>query len=863
MSTDGSRLYVANTADNTITVINTTNNAVVGAPIVAGKSPYALAVCNDGGRLYVTNAADGSVTVIDIATNTLLGTPISVGNAPVSILAQTGGTRVYTINADGTVSLISVVTATGSPTVNSSSTPVVNAANGAVTGSLNFASPIDGGLLYGVTRAPIHGQVVVNADGTYTYTPTQSAREASGASANSMTDSFVVTARTGTGAATSQTVQVAISPVSPAKVIANVAPWTTGFRSVMSPDGTRIYTLRDNRFAVIDSATGNVLHNVEGDFFSGPIALTPDGQRAYVAVTSFFVQVVDTGFRGDAPSVAPSVVVESIPIPYTTGSYTGVNVVASPDGERIYVAKQWGGVFVIDTQTNTMIDVNPQTEDFIDPILVNADGLPRLTVSPDSTRLYSIDSRDSLLQIVDTASFEIIRTVAVGGPQEYPVTLSQDGRRAYAVNINAGTLSVVDTETYSVTTVPIGNDLTNQTAAVLTPDGKHLYVPGYRDVYVVDTSGTPTVSGKIIAPLGAPGETSDIRGLALSGDGSRLYISGASHANVGSVEAGYVSVVNTTTNTVIGSRVRYADRAHTHGVIGLSPDGRVLALSGTQNLTQAISIVSTGTSNPPPPTPATSSMPIGPSTVEELWRNLKRYAQDNHDSDGIFIQTVTDDEGKNRMIVYLGGTTADNTDQAWWENIYSYVGIPKQDQIDAIDQVLTLCSANASCGSIDEIMLVGYSQGGIDAQNLAFWNSLHGATGSQNRVPVTTVVTFGSPVTTINPGVTSIHIQDTADGVVRSVELAESRIPLPWSVKLFLLARKASALVRGEIYTGRAPTPIADDPFAVHENYETYRYLSNKFWNTPSGEFNSQKENLGRFFGGHLIDPSDAGGIVA
>jgi hypothetical protein len=207
----------------------------------------------------------------------------------------------------------------------------------------------------------------------------------------------------------------------------------------------------------------------------------------------------------------------------------------------------------------------------------------------------------------------------------------------------------------------------------------------------------------------------------------------------------------------------------------------------------------TGTSNPPPSTP--SSAITAPTSVEDLWHNLSTYATGNNDTDGVFIQIVRGPDQTNRLIVYLGGTTLDATDQAIWENLPAYLGVTtKSDQVDDINSVLQMCAASPSCGSIDEIMLVGYSQGGLDAQNLALWNALGGLTGQENRVPVTTVVTFGTPITSagITPGVTTLNIQDQLDEVVDGVNVITSKIPVPWQVKLILAARAVAADLRGE-----------------------------------------------------------------
>jgi YVTN family beta-propeller protein len=157
---DGKRAYVANyDASGAVSVIDTTTNQVIGAPIAVSSFATAVAITPDGKRAYVADgdgasvidtatnqvvahitmvdgafaigitpdgirayAADynqDSVSVIDTATNQVIGAPISVGSGPVSVAITPDGKRVYTANyyINGTVSVIDTATnqVVGSP----------------------------------------------------------------------------------------------------------------------------------------------------------------------------------------------------------------------------------------------------------------------------------------------------------------------------------------------------------------------------------------------------------------------------------------------------------------------------------------------------------------------------------------------------------------------------------------------------------------------------------------------------------------------------------------------------------------------------------------------------------------------------
>lgn len=92
----------------------------------------------------------------------------------------------------------------GTPTIG---TP--DSTTGAVSGSLNVTNQGTGTVTYTVSSQPTYGTVTVNADGSFTYTPTQLARDLSAVSANQNTSSFTVLASSGSSKV-SETVSVPV-----------------------------------------------------------------------------------------------------------------------------------------------------------------------------------------------------------------------------------------------------------------------------------------------------------------------------------------------------------------------------------------------------------------------------------------------------------------------------------------------------------------------------------------------------------------------------------------------------------------------------------------------------------------------------
>jgi YVTN family beta-propeller protein len=99
------RIYVMNTGDNTVSVIDVANNNVV-ATIPVGISPRYAVVNIYGTRVYVSNLGGNSISVIDTSSNTVISN-ISIG-APLGMVLNSTSTRLYVVNQinDGTVSII-------------------------------------------------------------------------------------------------------------------------------------------------------------------------------------------------------------------------------------------------------------------------------------------------------------------------------------------------------------------------------------------------------------------------------------------------------------------------------------------------------------------------------------------------------------------------------------------------------------------------------------------------------------------------------------------------------------------------------------------------------------------------------------
>ncbi|GAA2790544.1 beta-propeller fold lactonase family protein [Mycolicibacterium pallens] len=107
VSRDGSHVYVANSTDGSVSVVDASTDAVTGT-IPVGAGPEQMAISPDGTRLYVTNGGSNTVSVINTSTNTVVNT-VPVGTRPQGIAVSPDGSHVYVANSgSNTVSVITV-----------------------------------------------------------------------------------------------------------------------------------------------------------------------------------------------------------------------------------------------------------------------------------------------------------------------------------------------------------------------------------------------------------------------------------------------------------------------------------------------------------------------------------------------------------------------------------------------------------------------------------------------------------------------------------------------------------------------------------------------------------------------------------
>lgn len=279
--------YVVNHGSGTVSVLDTTANAVV-ATVPVGNQPLGAAVDPGGMRTYVTNQVvpNGTVSVLDGATNTVVAT-VPVGAGPSGVAVKLPGDRVYVTNRDGkSVSVIDTATNVTVATVAVGNNPlgvaidpagtpayVVNKGSNSVSVIDTATNTVSGTIAVGNDPS----QIAIAPDGRWVYV--SNASNSSVSVIDSVTRTVAATVAVGsipeglavdpTGArlyvANSGPNSVSVVDTASRSVVATIAVGTTPFSIGLRPDGARAFVLnrQSGNVSVIDTTSNTVVATVD------------------------------------------------------------------------------------------------------------------------------------------------------------------------------------------------------------------------------------------------------------------------------------------------------------------------------------------------------------------------------------------------------------------------------------------------------------------------------------------------------------------------------------------------------------------------------------------------------------------------
>jgi YVTN family beta-propeller protein len=256
-------------------------------------------------------------------------------------------------------------------------------------------------------------------------------------------------------------------------------------------------------------------------------------------------------------------------------------------GNYAYVANQGSNtVSVIDTRTGQLVDTNLATPTVIDPIAVGSS--PISVVATSNGKVYVANSGGGTVSVISTSTNKVTKTIQVGSSPQ-GLAVSPDGTKVYVANSGSGTVSVINTSSdalvdtnpatwWAVDSITVGS---SPTGLAVSPDGTRLYVAnkGSGTVSVVNTANY-TVAKTITVG-------SQPSGVAVSSDNKSVYV-----ANTGTNNVTVIDATNAAGNTYTVIKTTALGTGSSPSSVKFSPDGSLAYVAGGND---TISVLDTKT----------------------------------------------------------------------------------------------------------------------------------------------------------------------------------------------------------------------------------------------------------------------------
>jgi len=125
-SADGSKVYITDNANTSVHIYNTSNNTEIGSGLTVGSAPHSNAFRPGHDEVWVANSLDNTISVISTVSDTVIDT-FAAGSQPNGLTFSSDGEVAYVgqDSGGGAISVIDADTGTVTDTISGSGTPEV------------------------------------------------------------------------------------------------------------------------------------------------------------------------------------------------------------------------------------------------------------------------------------------------------------------------------------------------------------------------------------------------------------------------------------------------------------------------------------------------------------------------------------------------------------------------------------------------------------------------------------------------------------------------------------------------------------------------------------------------------------------
>jgi len=512
-------LYVLNVDDHSLSIIDTAL-AVATATVPLGASPHAIFIPDDDSLVYV--ALEQDVAAIDtiVTVDTAAGAVVHTLKPGIltSIAISADGKRLYTY---GFLSCLLDVYDTQDYHVATSATFGCSGGDIALdhSGTTLFLSEKSSVSFYdAATLKPILGVPLLSAGGGRLSVDSQGR--------------FLYAS----GPYSVRVIDIASGALNGPPIAAPVDCALDSF--AISDDGRSAYAE-----CIVGSATGFRALKID---LSSRSVVDSMVLGAYASSSRDFVGVPPSNLyvaNGSSASISTLDSVTSAAGELATVGTMPAAVVGSADGKRLYGAnKADDTVSVVSIGTGIAIAT------------ITTGGSPTaVALSPDNTRLYVANQADNTISVINTTTLEVKDTFTIHDPNNYvqphSIALTRDGTKLFVSFAGEFDIDVLDASTgQALDTIYCGQ---GAGSLALSPDGSFLYAASGANngaLYQIDPQSDSIVNTWNVYPTFALA-TPDV--LAVSPDGTRLYVGSAETMNVGWYSAS-MAVIDTSSGEVLG-----------------------------------------------------------------------------------------------------------------------------------------------------------------------------------------------------------------------------------------------------------------------------------------------------------------------